>query len=61
VLNYAWLTAAPAQLPQPVSLVITVGFTLMAIMTFIWLLMGVHQILLAEKGRLQQDLTRFLR
>lgn len=60
IYNYAWFAAAPQLLDQPVSLVLSAFFAIVAAATFAWPLLGIHGRLVAEKKRcLAENAHRF--
>ena len=55
VLNYAWFATDPGVASQPVSLAVTLLFVLIAMVVFALPLWSAHELLVAEKGRLQAE------
>jgi hypothetical protein len=61
ILNLVVDATSPGAFSQPGSLGLTLVLVIMAVITFLWPLMGVHRRLQAEKGRLLRETTkRFL-
>lgn len=57
VLNYAWFATDPGIATRPVSLIVTLLFVIIAMLVFALPLWSAHQLLVAEKGRLQGEAT----
>jgi hypothetical protein len=53
--TYAWFAISPGLLGNPVALAILLSFTALAIVVFVWPLMGVHRLLVEEKTRMQSE------
>ncbi|MDQ3930227.1 MAG: hypothetical protein M3328_13910, partial [Chloroflexota bacterium] len=56
--NYLWYATIPAVTDDPLSGSTTIGFAVIAAVTFIWPLWGVHRLLRNEKLRLQTENAR---
>jgi hypothetical protein len=58
--DYAWFAAAPQLLDEPISLVLSAFFAIVAAATFAWPLFGIHGRLVVEKKRcLAENAHRF--
>jgi hypothetical protein len=53
---YGWMLINPELLRDPVSLVILVGFTALAVVVFVWPLVGAHRLMEKEKERMLRDI-----
>jgi hypothetical protein len=57
VLNYAWFATDPGVATRPVSLIVMLLFVIIAMLVFALPLWSAHQLLVAEKRRLQGEAT----
>jgi hypothetical protein len=54
---YGWLAINPDLLAEPIALAIVLPLTLLALLAFGWPLLGIHGLLVEEKGRLTDECT----
>jgi hypothetical protein len=54
-ITYGWIALNPGLSEEPISWAIVVPITVLAIATFVWPLLGIHQLLAQEKGRLLDE------
>jgi len=52
VIPYAWMAINPGTLSDPTAFGVALPFTILALVTFVWPLLGVHRLLVEEKERL---------
>jgi hypothetical protein len=52
VIPYAWMAINPGALSDPIAIRVALPFTILAVVTFVWPLLGVHRLLVEEKERL---------
>ena len=55
VIAYAWLSTAPGLLERPETAAILAAFVVLAVVTFVWPLLGIHRLLVEEKQRLKAE------
>jgi hypothetical protein len=51
-ITYGWIAINPSLLGELVTLAIVLPITVLALITFVWPLFGIHRLLVQEKGRL---------
>jgi hypothetical protein len=54
-ITYGWIALNPGLSAEPISWAIVVPITVLAIATFVWPLLGIHRLLVEEKGRLLDE------
>lgn len=54
-ITYGWIALNPGLSTEPISWAIVVPITGLAIATFVWPLLGIHRLLVEEKGRLLDE------
>jgi hypothetical protein len=54
-ITYGWIALNPGLSEEPISWAIVVPITVLAIATFVWPLLGIHRLLVQEKGRLLDE------
>jgi hypothetical protein len=54
-ITYGWMAINPGLLGEPVAIAIVLPITILALVTFISPLLGIHRLLVEEKGRLIDD------
>jgi hypothetical protein len=54
-ITYGWIALNPGLSTEPISWAIVVPITLLAVSTFVWPLLGIHRLLVGEKGRLLDE------
>jgi hypothetical protein len=54
-ITYGWMAINPGLLGEPVAIAIVLPITLLALVTFLWPLLGIHSLLVEEKGRLMDE------
>ena len=52
---YGWLAINPETLYDPISIGISLLITVLALATFVWPVLGIHRLLVEEKGRLLDE------
>ena len=60
IYDYLWIATAPQMLSQPVGVGFTIFYAVVAIIIFVWPLLGVHGRLVQEKQRLLRESSRRL-
>lgn len=53
--TYGWTALNPDNLANPVNIAVVVAITVLALVVFIWPLLGVHRLLREEKARLLEE------
>ena len=51
-ITYGWMAINPGLLGEPAAIAIVLPITVLALATFVWPLLGIHRLLVDEKGRL---------
>jgi hypothetical protein len=51
-ITYGWMAINPGLLGEPVAIAIVLPITILALVTFVWPLLGIHRLLVEENGRL---------
>jgi hypothetical protein len=51
-ITYGWTAINPGLLGEPVAIAIVLPITILALVSFVWPLLGIHRLLVEEKGRL---------
>jgi hypothetical protein len=54
-ITYGWMAINPGLLGESVAIAIVVPITLLALAAFLWPLLGIHGLLVEEKGRLMDE------
>jgi hypothetical protein len=54
-ITYGWIALNPGLSEEPISWAIVFPITVLAIATFVWPLLGIHRLLVEEKGRLLDE------
>lgn len=54
-ITYGWIALNPGLSEEPISWAIVVPITVLAIATFVWPLLGIHRLLVEEKGHLLDE------
>jgi hypothetical protein len=54
-ITYGWMALNPGLSAEPISWAIVIPITILAIVTFVWPLLGIHRLLVEEKGRLLDE------
>jgi hypothetical protein len=60
IYNYLWFATAPDLLSQPLGIGFGVFYAVMAVVTFVWPLLGIHRRLVEEKQRLLRECSQRL-
>ena len=60
IYDYIWLVAAPEMMSQPLGIGFSIFFAVVAIVTFVWPLLGIHGRLVQEKQRLLRESSQRL-
>jgi hypothetical protein len=55
--SYGWTALNPQNLSDPLSVVIVLLMTVLAVAAFVWPLLGIHGLLVKEKGRLLDQVS----
>jgi hypothetical protein len=58
---YAWVVTTPGMLIHPVGLGVILGFSLIAVATFVLPLVGVHRLLVEQKRKVQREIALLLK
>jgi hypothetical protein len=54
-ITYGWLAINPGLIDSPISMAIVLPITVLALATFVWPLLGIHRLLVEEKGQLLDE------
>jgi hypothetical protein len=54
-ITYGWIALNPGLSTEPISWAIVVPITVLAVATFVWPLLGIHRLLVEEKGHLLDE------
>lgn len=54
-ITYGWIALNPNLSTEPISWAIVLPITVLALATFVWPLLGIHRLLVEEKGRLLDE------
>ncbi len=60
IMIYLWFAAAPGLLYQPVGIGFGIFYAIVAAVTFVWPLLGIHRRLVEEKQRLLRECSQHL-
>ncbi len=60
IFNYLWFATAPDLLSQPLGIGFGIFYAVVAVVTFVWPLLGIHRRLVEEKQRLLRECSKRL-